>query len=84
MNTVNFVISNCLDCPFAYTEQIYTPDPFEHETGCYCSKTEDKNSYNEKHKLVAADDWRLENYTMIPDWCPYCNKKVDIKNAGDK
>ena len=56
MNTVNFIISNCLDCPFAYTEQIYTPDPFEHEIGCYCSKIEDKNSYNKKHKLVAGDD----------------------------
>ncbi len=56
-------IDNCCDCPYSYTEQIYTPDSFEHEMGVYCSKTPDKDSYNREHKLVAADDWNVRKYT---------------------
>lgn len=42
MNKVCFEIDNCCDCPYHYTERVYTPDPWEHETGVYCSKLEDK------------------------------------------
>ena len=69
-NKVCFEIDNCRDCRYHYKEHIYTPDPWEHETGLYCSKVEDKKSYNGKHKLVAADDWDVEKYSQIPDWCP--------------
>ena len=54
MNKVTFEIDNCCDCPHSYTEMIYTPDPFEHEEGIYCSKVEDKNSYNKKNKLTIS------------------------------
>lgn len=69
-NKVCFEIDNCCDCRYCYKEPIYTPDPWEHEIGAYCSKVEDKSSYNRRHKLIAADDWNLEKYTLIPDWCP--------------
>ena len=42
----------------------------EHEYGVYCSKVEDNNSYNGRNKLVAADDWDVEKYSQVPDWCP--------------
>lgn len=70
MNKVYFEIDNCCKCPYSYQERIYTPDSFEHETGVYCSKTEDKKSYNRLHKLVAEDDWDVEKYANIPNWCP--------------
>ena len=69
MNKVTFEIDNCCDCPNSYQERVYTPDPFELETGCYCSKVEDKHSYNKKHKLVAADE-DVREWAQIPDWCP--------------
>lgn len=69
-NKIRFEIDNCRDCRYHYKEHIYTPDPWEHETGLYCSKVEDGSSYNKKHKLVAADDWDVEKYSQIPDWCP--------------
>lgn len=84
MNKVKFVITNCMDCYYSYTERIYTPDSFEIEIGCYCEKIEDKESYNKKHKLIVADDKDLRYWTKIPDWCPYCNKEIDLKYAGDK
>ena len=80
MNVVNIVINNCLNCPYHYVEGILTADSWEHETGCYCKMVEDKDtknwSSNGKHKLVASDDWHLERYTQIPDWCPYCNDTI--------
>lgn len=69
-NTVTFEINNCSQCQNHYTEKIYTPDSFEHETGLYCSKVEDSKSYNKRHKLVAEDDWDVTRYSQIPDWCP--------------
>lgn len=70
MNKVCFEIDNCCDCPHHYTEKIYTPDPWEHEEGVYCSKVKDTNSYNKKHKLVVTDDWDVKRWSQIPDWCP--------------
>lgn len=69
MNKVCFEIKNCCDCPNHYIEKIYTLDSFEMELGCYCSKVEDKNSYNKKNKLVVADD-DVKRWASIPDWCP--------------
>lgn len=69
-NKVCFEIDNCCDCPNHYIERIYTADSFEHEEGLYCSKVDDKNSYNKKHKLVVADDWDVRKSSQIPDWCP--------------
>lgn len=69
-NKVCFEIDNCCDCPNHYKEKIYTPDPWEHETGVYCSKVEDKNSYNKQHKLIVADEWDVKKWSQIPDWCP--------------
>lgn len=74
MNTVSFTIDNCCDCPYHYTEKIYTPDPWDHEIGVYCSQVVDKNSYNKKNKLVASDDYDIRKYSKIPDWCPNKNK----------
>lgn len=74
MNKVMFEIDNCCDCLNSYQERVYTPDPFELETGCYCSKVEDKHSYNRKHKLVAADE-DVREYAQIPDWCPLLKQK---------
>ena len=73
-NKVYFEIDNCCGCPYHYKEQIYTPDPFEHETGVFCSQVNDNESYNKRHKLVAADDWNVEKYSQIPDWCPMLKK----------
>ena len=69
MNKVIFEIDNCCKCPHSYQERVYTPDPFEFETGVYCSNVEDKNSYNKKHRLVVADE-DVEYWAQIPDWCP--------------
>ena len=69
MDKAVFVIDNCCKCPYSYQERVYTPDPLEFETGVYCSKVEDKYSYNKKHKLVVADE-DVEYYAQIPDWCP--------------
>ena len=70
MNIISFGIDNCCDCPYSYTENIYTPDSFEHEEGIYCSKVDDTNSYNKKNKLIVADDWDIRKWSQIHDWCP--------------
>ena len=71
MNKVVFIheIDNCCDCSYSYQERVYTPDPFELEIGCYCSRVEDRKSYNGKHKLVVADE-DVKEWAKIPDWCP--------------
>lgn len=74
-NKVYIEIANCCDCPYHYKEQIYTSDWFEHEMGVYCSKVADDKSYNKQHKLVAADDWNIREYTQVPDWCPIILKE---------
>lgn len=76
MNKVTFEIDNCGDCPYSYTERIYTPDPFEHEEGIYCSKVEDKKSYNKKNKLITSDEWDIRKWSQIPDWCPFLCKNI--------
>ena len=78
-NQVTICINNCKECTSHYTEKIYTSDSFEHITGLFCSKVEDKNSENHKHKLVAEDDWDVYKYSEIPDWCPL----LDKNNATD-
>jgi hypothetical protein len=75
MNKVCFEIDNCCQCPHHYQERIWTPDSWEHDYGVYCSKVEDKKSYNKKHKLVAEDEWDVEKYSKIPNWCPLLNNK---------
>lgn len=70
MNIVNMRIENCCDCPKSYCEKIYTPDPFEHEEGLFCSKVPDTNSYNRKNKMIVSDEWDVKRYATIPDWCP--------------
>ena len=79
-NTAKIIIENCLNCPYHYCESILTADSWEHETGCYCKKVEDKSTdswgSNGKHRLVGSDDWHLELYTKIPDWCPYCDREI--------
>ena len=74
MNKVCLKITNCCDCPNHYIERIYTSDSFEHEEGVYCSKVEDRNSYNKKHKLVVSDDRDVRKWSHVPDWCPLCSK----------
>lgn len=66
MNTYSKVIDNCMDCEFHTVERIWTPDSWDHEYGCYCTK------YN--NKLVNSDDWDLRKYTQIPNWCPMLKK----------
>lgn len=70
INKVQFEIDNCCDCPYHYIEHIYTPNSFEHEEGAFCSKVNNKKSYNRKHKLIVADDWDVRKCSNIPDWCP--------------
>lgn len=83
MNTITINITNCLDCSNCYTNKIYTADPFEHETGAYCSKVNDTDTNgfgkNGKHKLINFDDWDLRKYTQIPNWCPL----LELNNKGD-
>lgn len=74
MNKVTFEIDNCMDCPKHYVERILIADSV-HEDGIYCSKVEDKKSYNKTHKLVASDDWDIRKYGKIPDWCTLLNNK---------
>jgi len=76
--SIKIELENCCDCPHHYIEKIYTPDPFEHEEGCYCAKVEDKNSYNKRHKLVVADDWDIRKWSEIPNWCPLLREIGDI------
>lgn len=66
-NIVTFKIDNCMKCPFHFVDKIFTDDSWNHEEGCYCKKSD--------NKLVGADDWHLEEYTKIPDWCPLLNKE---------
>lgn len=81
MNTATIHIENCLDCPRCYTDRILTADSFEHEEGAYCSDVVDESrdgfGKNGRHKLIGSDDWRLRNYTSVPDWCPLLNKQKD-------
>ena len=69
MNEVKLIITNCMKCPYHYVEKIYTPDSFEHEEGCYCEIS---------NKLVVADDWNLEKWANIPDWCPLVGKEIKL------
>ena len=70
MNKVTFEIVNCCDCPYHYTEFIWTPDSWEHERGVFCEKVLDKDADDYRHKLVCADGWDVRKYADIPDWCP--------------
>ena len=70
MNKVCFYIENCCDCPYSYIEDILGADSFDHDKAVYCSKVEDRNSYNKEHRMIAADDWDVRKYCQIPDWCP--------------
>ena len=63
-NTYSIEINNCCKCPHHYQEIVF---------GCYCSKVEDKCSYNKKHKLVVADE-DVERWAEIPNWCPMLSK----------
>lgn len=56
-------IKNCTECPFSISEAILTPDPFEHDTGVYCSikKKRLAFSWEYAHELEDAE---------VPDWCP--------------
>lgn len=72
-NRVSFSINNCCDCPFSHEERVYTPDPFEHEFGVYCTKVPDSSSYNGKYKLVVADE-DVREWAKIPNWCPLLKK----------
>ena len=66
----------CVNC---YTASIHTADSFEHERGAYCKLVLDSATdgfgKNGKHRLIASDDWHLERYTSIPDWCPLLDKR---------
>ena len=75
---VNFEIDNCCDCPNHYTEKIYTPDSFEHEEGVYCSKVNDKDSYNKKHKLYDYLHITLLNYFSYLAHTPHGNIKLSL------
>lgn len=74
MNEVIVRIDNCLKCINCYTAPILTTDSFEHEEGAYCKLVSDRSTSgfgkNGQHKLIGSDDWHLENYTQIPNWCP--------------
>lgn len=66
-------IDNCCDCPNSHEEHIYTPDPFEHETGLYCRLIKETNKYHgaiTDDKLIVADEWDIRKYAQIPEWCP--------------
>ena len=74
MNKICLEINNCCDCPYHYIERVYTPDPWDHDEGVFCSKVKDVSSENRKHKMVASDGWNLRKWSQIPDWCPLLNK----------
>ena len=73
MNKVCLEITNCCDCPNHYKQRVYkesAENPDAHEIGVYCSKVGDKDSYNQKHKLVVMDDNDVRTWADVPDWCP--------------
>lgn len=80
---ITFGISNCSKCPFHEEHGIVTADSFEHESGIYCSLTEDHGdswwhyTYDGRttKKLVVADEWDPEQYADIPGWCPFLIKQ---------
>lgn len=80
MNEVTFKIDNCLQCRDCYTARIYTSDSFEHEEGAYCKLMPDSSTdgfgKNGQHRLIGFDDWHLEKYTQIPNWCPRLGKQL--------
>ena len=36
---------------------------------------EDKQSLNERNKLIAEDEWDIRKWSRIPDWCPLLKKR---------
>lgn len=74
-NTIYLEITTCCQCPNHYKERIYTADSWEHVTGAYCSKVEDTASCNKRNKLIAEDNWNVDKYMQIPDWCPLLKNK---------
>lgn len=77
MNKLIIEIDNCCDCIHSHTERIYTPDPFEHETGLYCELLKEANTYPgaiTNDKLIVSDEWDVKKYADIPDWCPLLHK----------
>lgn len=76
---ITFEVDNCLNCPYCEKHQLMTPDSFEHEVGAFCSQTEaiSKEWVHETYdgiiskRMIGCDDWHLEQYTKVPDWCPF-------------
>lgn len=67
----NMEVDTCNKCPHSFTERIYTPDPFEYESGIFCNQVKDKNEYpgiSTEYKLVAIDEYN--EGPKIPNWCP--------------
>lgn len=78
-NTVTLKLENCMDCPNHFTAGILTADSFEHEVGCFCKlvkedRPEKQHFHRQESKMVGCDDWHLERYTQVPDWCPLLKK----------
>ena len=78
MTKVHLVIKTCTHCQPSRKHQIWTPDSFEHVSGIYCDKVNDATDSWERRtydgriekKLIASDDWDVDKYAYIPDWCP--------------
>lgn len=82
MNIATIKIDNCLNCPHHFVDRIWTADSFEHESGCFCMLVREddmvkKEFHRQEQKMVGCDDWHLERYTKVPDWCPLIKKVVE-------
>lgn len=67
-------ISHCCQCPYSHTEQITTPDSFEHDMGMYCKLCQTKEKaygVNTYDRLICSDEWHVEDEALVPDWCPF-------------
>ena len=59
------IISNCFDCKSCTIKSMSDPVSMEYEEGVYCI---------EANKLIGSNDWYLERYTRIPEWCPFISE----------
>lgn len=85
-NCIQIDVTKCIDCPYHETDGLYTPDPFEHETVLYCTKTFKPHDsimcYGMRtsgpilYRVIDIDD-HCNFDENIPDWCPFVIRKYE-------
>ena len=62
------LISHCCQCPYSHTEQIATPDSFEHDMGMYCKLCQTKEKaygVDTYDRLICSDEWNVEEEALV-------------------